>query len=43
MAGEEEGTWGLVVEKARGWLEGQIEVEGWEGEAGKAVEGLRGA
>ena len=27
---EEEGTWGLVVEKARGWLAG----EGWTAQVG---------
>jgi hypothetical protein len=37
---EEEGTWGLVVEKARGWLEGLgvMDLEALEKEAGALVE-----
>jgi hypothetical protein len=40
---EEEGTWELVVEKARGWLQGLglVDLEVWEREAGEVVEKMK--
>jgi hypothetical protein len=42
LGSEEEGTWGLVVEKARAWLEGLgVELNGLEKDAGLVVEKLK--
>lgn len=45
MAGEEEGVWSMVVEKARGWLEGQTEtaLDALENDAESAVKALQSA
>jgi hypothetical protein len=45
MAGEEEGVWSMVVEKARGWLEGQTEtaLDALENDADSVVKALQSA
>jgi hypothetical protein len=45
MAGEEEGVWSMVVEKARGWLEGQTEMalDALENDAESVVKALQSA